>query len=55
MKGMTSINKFKGIVKVKVRIMNFSLKFITSTKLITSFNGQKNQKTLNEYVLKMKN
>jgi hypothetical protein len=31
---MTYLNKFKGIVEVKIRIMNFSLKFITTTKPI---------------------
>jgi hypothetical protein len=34
MEGMTYLNKFKGIVEVKIRIMNFSLKFITTTKPI---------------------
>ena len=37
MKGMTSINKFKGVVELKIMIMNFSLKFTTRVKPVTSF------------------
>ena len=36
-KGMTSMNKFKGIVEVKIRIINFSLEFTTSVKPIMRF------------------
>jgi hypothetical protein len=32
MEEMIFINKFKGIVEVKMRIINFSLKFIMSAK-----------------------
>lgn len=39
---MTCVNKFKSIVKVKMKILNFSLKFKTLTKIITSFDGKKN-------------
>jgi hypothetical protein len=39
MKGMTSIKKLQGIVEVKMRIINFSLKFITTIKMVTSFAG----------------
>jgi hypothetical protein len=31
---MPYLNKFKGIVEVKIKIMNFSLKFITTAKPI---------------------
>jgi hypothetical protein len=36
---MISINKFKGIVEVEIRVMIFSLKLVTFTKPVTSFNG----------------
>jgi hypothetical protein len=36
---MISINKFKGIVEVERRVMNFSLKLVTLAKPVTSFNG----------------
>jgi len=39
---MASINKFKGIIKVKMKILNFCLKFKTMTKTVTSFDGKKN-------------
>jgi hypothetical protein len=36
---MISINKFKDIVEVEMRVMIFSLKLITLAKPVTSFNG----------------
>jgi hypothetical protein len=36
---MISINKFKGIVEVKMRVMIFSLKLVTLVKPMMSFNG----------------
>jgi hypothetical protein len=36
---MIFINKFKGIVEVKMRIMNFSLKFIMWAKPVIGFYG----------------
>jgi len=39
MEEMIFINKLKGIVEVKMRIMNFNLKFIMSTKPVTGFYG----------------
>jgi len=38
MKTLIFINKFKGIVEVKMRDMNLKLKCITLVKPITSFN-----------------
>ena len=37
MEGVTSINKFKGVVEARIRIMNFSLKLIITAKTVTSF------------------
>jgi len=34
-----SIDKFKGIVEIKMRVMIFSLKLVTLAKPVTSFNG----------------
>jgi len=34
-----SINKFKGIIEVEMRVMIFSLKLVTLAKLVTSFIG----------------
>ena len=36
---MISLNKYKGIVKVKMRAMNFILKFITFAHLVMGFYG----------------
>jgi hypothetical protein len=36
---MTSINKFKDIVEIKMRILNFRLKLITLVRLVTCFDG----------------
>jgi hypothetical protein len=36
---MTSINKFKGIVEIEIRILNFRLKLITLMRLVTCFDG----------------
>jgi hypothetical protein len=35
-KAMTSTKEFKDIVEVKMRIVNFNLKFIMTVKLITN-------------------
>jgi hypothetical protein len=37
MEGVTSINKFKGVVEARIRIMNFSLQLIITAKTVTSF------------------
>jgi hypothetical protein len=34
-----SINKFKSIVEVEMRVVTFSLKLVTLAKLVTSFNA----------------
>ena len=47
---MISINKFKGIVEVEMRVMIFSLKLVTLSKPVISFNGYKNKK--NEKICK---
>jgi hypothetical protein len=39
MKMMISINKYDGIVKVKMRAIKFILKFITSAHLVMGFYG----------------
>ena len=39
MEMMISINKYEGIVKVKMRAINFILKFITSAHLVMSLYG----------------
>jgi len=44
-----SINKFKGIIEVQMRVMIFSLKLVTLAKPVTSFIGYKNKK--NEKIL----
>ena len=36
---MISINKFKDIVEIEMRIQNFRLKLITSVKQVTCFDG----------------
>ena len=36
---MTSINKFKGIVEIEMRITNFRLKFVTTVKPVMCFDG----------------
>ena len=38
-KKIISINKFKDIVEVKMRVMIFSLKLVMLAKSVTSFNG----------------
>jgi hypothetical protein len=37
MERMISINKFKDIVEIEMRILNFKLKLITLVKLVTCF------------------
>lgn len=48
MEGVTSINKFKGVVEARIRIMNFSLQLIITAKTVTSFDIQKNKKDLKQ-------
>jgi hypothetical protein len=36
---ITSINKFKDIVEIEIRILNFRLKLITLMRLVTCFDG----------------
>ena len=37
MESMTSMNKYKGILEVRIKIMRFSLKFLMLVKMKTSF------------------
>jgi hypothetical protein len=53
MERMTSINKYKGIFEVEIKIMNFSLKNMYQWKKpITCFDGKKNKKKRRENDLK---
>ena len=39
MESITSMNKYKSIVEVKIKILRFSLKFLTLIKTIIGFDG----------------
>jgi hypothetical protein len=55
MNEMISINKFKGVVEFKMRIINFSLKFVTMAKTMTTKTTDRRiRKILNKCVLKMR-
>jgi hypothetical protein len=55
MNEMISINKFKGVVEFKIRIINFSLKFVTMAKTMTTKTTDRRiRKILNKCVLKMR-
>jgi hypothetical protein len=46
-------NKFKGIVEIEMRIINFRLKFIMSAKLVMSFNFRLKKNQLTKWAKKM--
>ena len=55
MNEMITINKFKGVVEFKIRIINFSLKFVTMAKTMTTKTTDRRiRKILNKCVLKMR-
>ena len=55
MNEMISINKFKGVVKFKMRIINFSLKFVIMAKIVTTKKMDRRiRKNLNKYILRMR-
>jgi hypothetical protein len=55
MNEMITINKFKGVVEFKMRIINFSLKFVTMAKTVTTkMTDRRIRKILNKFVLRMR-